>query len=201
MNKKVLIGTVIISIVLLVSILFLIESNKEQQRTDAQKFAREYEEVGDDNVFVYRTFDEIINTLEKGTGVVYLGFPECPWCHAYVKYLNEVAKEVGIEKIYYYNVLEDRNENNENYQKLLKILSGNLQYDEEGNEKIYVPNVSFHVEGKIIGNDYETSKDTHGLSNPSEYWTEDEVQSLKSTLTRYMKDVYKALNSCTECNI
>lgn len=200
MNKKYLLIVSVIILVLL-GALFFIGGNKEKKLSDGERFAQEYEGIEEDNVFVYRNIDEIINIMERGTGVVYLGFPECPWCHAYVKYLNEVAKEVGIEKIYYYNVLEDRTNNTENYQKLTKILKGHLQYDEEGNEKIYVPNVSFHIEGKIIGNDYETSKDTHGFKEPSDYWTEDEVKELKNTLTKYMKDVYKALNECTECNI
>ncbi len=200
MNKKYLLIVSVIILVLL-GALFFIGGNKGKKLSDGERFAQEYEGIEEDNVFVYRNIDEIINIMERGTGVVYLGFPECPWCHAYVKYLNEVAKEVGIEKIYYYNVLEDRTNNTENYQKLTKILKGHLQYDEEGNEKIYVPNVSFHIEGKIIGNDYETSKDTHGFKEPSDYWTEDEVKELKNTLTKYMKDVYKALNECTECNI
>ena len=200
MNKKYLLIVSVIILVLL-GALFFIGGNKEKKLSDGERFAQDYEGIEEDNVFVYRNIDEIINIMERGTGVVYLGFPECPWCHAYVKYLNEVAKEVGIEKIYYYNVLEDRTNNTENYQKLTKILKGHLQYDEEGNEKIYVPNVSFHIEGKIIGNDYETSKDTHGFKEPSDYWTEDEVKELKNTLTKYMKDVYKALNECTECNI
>lgn len=200
MNKKYLLIVSVIILVLL-GVLFFIGGNKEKKLSDGERFAQEYEGIEEDNVFVYRNIDEIINIMERGTGVVYLGFPECPWCHVYVKYLNEVAKEVGIEKIYYYNVLEDRTNNTENYQKLTEILKGHLQYDEEGNEKIYVPNVSFHIEGKIIGNDYETSKDTHGFKEPSDYWTEDEVKELKNTLTKYMKDVYKALNDCTECNI
>ena len=66
---------------------------EEVSSTDAEKFAQEYTEVGTDNVFVYRDMDEIIRILEHGTGVVYLGFPECPWCQRYVKYLNEVAKD------------------------------------------------------------------------------------------------------------
>ena len=54
-----------------------------------------------------------------------------------------------------------------------------------------MPNVSFHVKGEIIGNDYETSKDTHGLTEPAEYWTEEEVRELKETLAGYMEQVVK----------
>lgn len=199
MKKKNYIIIILLAI-LLGGILFLVFRDNEKEETDAEKFAKEYTVIDADNVFVYRDIEEIIKLLEHGTGVVYLGFPECPWCQSYVKYLNEVAKEVGIEKIYYYNILEDRSNNTENYQKVVDILKDYLQYDDEGNPRIYVPNVSFHVNGEIIGNDYETSKDTHGLENPDEYWTEEEVKELKNTLTGYMEQVYTASNMCTDCN-
>lgn len=168
--------------------------------SDAVKFSKEYTNVSEKNVFVYRDIDEIIKIMENGTGVVYLGFPECPWCQAYVKYLNEVAESVGINKIYYFNILNDRKNNTEKYQKIVELLKGHLQLNEEGNERIYVPNVSFHVKGKVIGNDYETSLDTHELSDPKEYWTDDEVKDLKKNLEKNMDEVYTALNSCTDCN-
>ena len=172
----------------------------KKEKTDSEKFKEEYSEVRSDNVFVYKDIDEIIKIMENGTGVVYLGFPECPWCQAYVKYLDEVASEVGIESIYYYNILEDRKNNTEGYQRLVEILGDYLQYDMEGNKRIYVPNVSFHIAGEIIGVDYETSLDTHDLSDPSEYWTDEEVENLKNTLTELMTKVYIKQTSCTECN-
>ena len=172
----------------------------KKEKTDSEKFKEEYSEVRSDNVFVYKDIDEIIKVMENGTGVVYLGFPECPWCQAYVKYLDEVAKEVGIESIYYYNIFEDRKNNTEGYQKIVSILGDYLQYDMEGNKRIYVPNVSFHIKGEIIGVDFETSLDTHDLKDPKEYWTDEEVEDLKNTLTELMERVYVAQTSCTECN-
>lgn len=191
----IIIGGILAALLLLV---LVVTNNKEE--TDAKKFAQEYTEVGEDNVFVYRTSEEVIKMLKRGTGVVYIGFPECPWCQTYAKYLNEVAKEVGVDKIYYYNILEDRTNNTEVYQEIVSLLEENLQYDDEGNARIYVPNVSFHVNGEIIGNDYETSKDTKGFENPSEYWTEEEVIELKNKLTTYMEEVYNSSNMCTTCN-
>lgn len=197
--KKFLLGAILIVIGLILLYFFFIRKD-DNKETDAQKFKNEYSKVSDDNPFVYRNIDQIINILEKGTGVVYLGFPECPWCQAYVKYLNETAKDANIEKIYYFNILEDRKNNTEKYQEIVSILGDNLQRDDEGNLKVFVPNVSFVVNGKIIGNDYETSLDTKGFEKPSDYWTEEEVSELENTLSGYMKEVYKALYSCTDCN-
>lgn len=176
------------------------DTKKPEISEDSKNFAKEYTNVTEDNVFVYRDVDEIIKIMEHGTGVVYLGYPECPWCQAYVKYLNEVAKKVGIEKIYYCNTKKVKEENMDKYHELISLLTGHLQYNDEGEEWIYVPNVSFHINGEIIGNDYETSKDTHNLKDPKEYWTEEEVAELKSTLTSYMDQVYTSLNMCTDCN-
>lgn len=201
MKKKLLI---VISAIIIIGggiLLYFVLNNKNNEN-DNVRFAKEYadSQVGEDNVFVYKNIDEIINILKYGTGVVYLGFPECPWCQAYVKYLNETAKDANIEKIYYFNILEDRKNNTEKYQEIVSILGDNLQRDDEGNLKVFVPNVSFVVNGKIIGNDYETSLDTKGFEKPSDYWTEEEVSELENTLSGYMKEVYKTLYSCTDCN-
>ena len=200
-KNKIILTLLAIVIVLVGVIIFLNikKKNEDNSITDAKKFSEEYK-ISEDNVFVYRNSDEILKIMKNGTGVVYLGFPECPWCSAYVVYLNEVAKENHLDKIYYYNILEDRKNNTEFYKEVIKLLSGNLQYDEEGNERLYVPNVSFHVKGKIIGNDYETSKDTHDLKDPKDYWTNEEISELKSTLTKYTKEVVDNLNTCTDCN-
>ena len=198
MKKKLLIIGGFVSVIVIGVILFFLLKNKNME--DNVRFAKEYGSVSEENVFVYKNADEIIKIMEHGTGVVYLGFPECPWCRAYVKYLNEVAIDVGIDEIYYHNILEDRTNNTEEYQKIVSILGDNLQYDKEGNHRIYVPNVSFHIDGEVVGNDYETSLDTHGLSSAIDYWTDEEVNDLKEKLTEYMEKVFKKLNSCSDCN-
>lgn len=166
--------------------------------SDSQKFAEEYTEVPEYNVFVYKGAEEIIKILEHGTGIVYLGFPECPWCQAYVPILSEVADIEGIDKIYYFNILNERKENTQNYQKMVSILSDYLQYDDEGNKRIYVPAIIAVIDGQIIGFDDESSYDTLGYDDPKDYWTEDRKENLKKRLTEMISEV--ADNKCSDCN-
>lgn len=170
----------------------------KKEINDAEKFAEEYNQVTEYNYFVYRNGTEIIKILENGTGVIYLGFPECPWCQAYVPIVNEVADIEGIEKIYYFNILEDRKANTETYKKIVQKIDKYLQYDEEGNKRIYVPAVIFVEKGEIIGFDDETSYDTKGYDNPQDYWTEEEKADLKKRLSGMMSRI--ADNQCTDCN-
>jgi thiol-disulfide isomerase/thioredoxin len=192
MKKKLLL------IIPLVLTFILVGCTKEEKEIDSEKFAKEYNTVTDDNYFVYRNIDEIIKILEHGTGVVYLGFPECPWCQAYVPMLNEVADIEGLEKIYYYNIYEDRKNNTDSYQKIVNIIGDYLQYDDEGNKRIYVPAIIVVSEGKIIGFDDETAYDTKGFEKPEEYWTKEEVSDLKKKLTTMISEVVD--NSCNDCN-
>ncbi len=168
------------------------------KKTDAVRFAKEYSQVEEDNVFVYKSIDEIISTFKTGTGVAYLGFPECPWCQSYVKYLNKVAKEEGLGEIYYFNIWEDRKNNTEKYQEIVSILKDNLLLDKEGNPRVYVPDITVVVDGKIVGHDNETSVVTKEDGTPIEYWTEERVSKLEAKLRDMLRKVTS--ESCTSCN-
>lgn len=192
--KKQYIVIILVTLVILSSLLFL-KINKKDSIEDNIRFKQEYNLVPEDNVFTYRNIDEIINILEKGTGIVYLGFPECKWCAQYVVYLNEVARQNGINKIYYFNIKEDRSNNTSKYQKIVSLLSENLVNDNEGNKRVFVPDVSFVIKGNIIGHDNESS---YGVSGePIDYWTTEKLENLKSKLKQLMLQVKQ--NECSSC--
>ncbi len=175
-------------------------NQKINSQTNAERFAAEYTQVEKDNPFVYESAEDIINIIEHGTGVVFLGFPECEWCQAYAGYLAAAAKDAGLDTIHYYNIQDDRTNNTETYQKLVSLLSGNLQYDENGNRRIYVPDTAFVIDGRIIANDLESSKDTAGETDPAAYWTEARVSALKTRLASYMKQIIDAGGCTDNCN-
>ena len=179
-DKKKIILIVFAFFVVMIAI-FLKAKKVEENKTDGEKFKEEYECLNEDhlsvsiskgNPIVYAEIEEIFDLLENKTGVIYFGFPECPWCRNAVPVLLEVAKEEGIDKVYYYNGYEDRDilsldENNqiitkkegtENYTKLLQLLDEHLSYYEVSNgevtvtsseKRLYFPTIVFVKEGKI----------------------------------------------------
>lgn len=172
-------------------------TESEPKETDASKFAKEYTEVGENNVFVYKTGKEIVEILENGTGIVYLGFPECQWCQAYIKMVDEVATDLEVKTIYYFNIKEDRANNTKVYQDIVKILDTNLEKNDEGNRRVYVPDITFVKNGEIIAHDNETST-ISGDITPTDYWTDEKVMSLKNKLRENMALV--VTESCESCN-
>lgn len=168
-NKQLI--RIIGAVVILAGALVWSLQQKEQTATlpDADRFATEYTKVADDHRFKYATDKEILDIFDGGTGVVYLGFPECPWCQAVTPILDEAAKAEGIDTINYLNVRQARTDNDATHQALMEHLSEYLNKDEDGNPRLYVPDISIVRNGEIIGR-YE-QESIEGVRTPDEYWT------------------------------
>ena len=171
-------------------------TNEPAESSDSERFSLEYPLVGNENIFVYKNSSETVSILANGTGIMFMGFKECPWCQLYVTFLHDVAREMGVKIIFYCDIREERQNNTENYQKIVGILSGMLQFDNEGHPRVYVPDLTIIDNGKIICRDFETSKDTLGYNNPQEYWTEERIDALKNKLREAMGELLKVCYIC-----
>jgi len=125
--------------------------------TDSAKFYTEYGSVPIENVFKYVTASEAIELLSSEQAIILFGFKECKWCQSYAPILNDYAKENNIDTIYYVDIKEDRANNTEEYKQLISILGKYLSADDDGNKRIFVPDVYFVQDGKIIGHNNDTS--------------------------------------------
>ena len=193
MNKKQNIILILFGTILIILGIIFIYDNK-----NSVKFKKEYIKASKNNKFVYKTEEEIINILEKVTGIIYFGFPECPWCQEYIKYLDDISNKSNIKEVYYLNIFEIRKNNTDEYKKIVNLLKDYLDKDENNNPRIFVPHVVAVKDGKIIDNDNETSMITESIST-KEYWTEDKVEALKNKLKIIFDKV--TLQICTDkCN-
>ena len=114
------------------------QESAQSNSADAEKFAKEYTKVGRDNRFIYATPEQVLSVLEKGSGLVFLGFPQCPWCQQLAPIVNEAAKAEQFNSIYYLDIRQARQDNDSTYQQLLEKLKDHLNKDEQGNPRITV---------------------------------------------------------------
>lgn len=217
---------ILYTLLILVGLLIITGCGKA---TDAIKFKQEYEElngktientkyeypsvsIDKNNVVKYSDASLVLDILNDGTGVIYFGYPTCPWCRNAVPVLLEAANEVGIDKIYYINMKEERDEikvkedgtlevvkeGSEGYKKLLKrldpILDDYTLEDIKGNKisadekRIYVPLVVFVRDGEIVGYHADT---VDSQTNPFEVLNKEQTNELMDIYINYM---HKVLN-------
>ena len=159
--------------------------------------------VSGDNVFYAVDAEHLFKFLEHGTGVLFLGYPECPWCQQYVAYLNAEAREAGIDKIVYYNTRVSRTEDPDSYAKLLSMLDERgkfTEYNDEGEERIFVPFLAVVEDGQITFSNNDTSHLDAREIEPVDYWTEDVLSSWKEKIAPELAQAKDAMDKCQECS-
>lgn len=122
---------------------------------------------GVEHVYVKAGYEEVIEALTTAPGghVIFFAFDtrqyECPYCLACVPLLNEVARELGIEKILYFDVYAMRKERTAEYVLLLGYLDGQVGdlLERNGRKEIVVPDVYVVKDGEILGHHIATIKD------------------------------------------
>ena len=212
MKKNIIFKSLVLIVILLITFLTLNSKEVNKFKKDYEKLNNKTNENGkkyknikisNDNPIVYASYKEIFNVLDN-TGVIYFGFPECPWCRNAVPVLLDAAQETGIDKIYYMNNLKDRDiktlkegniitekEGTKNYNKLLKRLDGKVSVynglNDENIKRLYFPTVIVVKNGKIV--DYiEGTVDTQ--KDPYKPLSKKEEKELKE---KYIKAINKTL--------
>lgn len=229
LEKKLYILLPILCVIAAAISYFVVVNNDNNE--DALKFKEEYEklnnttaysdkkyselEISENNPIKYSNYAEIIDIIEKGTGIIYLGFPECPWCRSALPILFDVAQDNKINKIYYLNIKNERDslvvedgklvyelddngnekKGTEGYFKLLEALDEYLteytisfedEIYETGEKRIYAPTVIFVKAGKVLGLHVST---VESQKSGFDKMTEEQKEELYSIYEEYILEM------------
>lgn len=88
------------------------------QSSDAARFKAAYSRVANDNRFVFASAGEVLEKFESGSGLIFLGFQQCPWCQQLAPIVDTAAKAEGLDKIYYLDIRHARETNDDTYKKI-----------------------------------------------------------------------------------
>lgn len=164
-------------------------ATEQQAQTDSERFKREYPETPDENRFVYASSEQVIEILEDGSGLIFLGFPECPWCQVITPILDKAAQAEGLDEIHYFNIREARANNDPIYQQLIEELEEYLRTDEDGAPRIYVPDISAVRNGEIVGHFLQETAAGSEQATPETYWTNERSEQAIDQLEEMIRKV------------
>lgn len=145
----------------------------EKVRRGDEAFRQQYSGVAEDYRFQPVTPERARELFERGDGLIFLGFKECPWCQKLAPIVDEAAKAEGLAAIYYLDIRTARQEQNELYQAIVEKLKPHLRKDEQGNPRVYVPDVSALRGGDIVGHFLQETTADGEAATPDSYWTEE----------------------------
>lgn len=227
MKTEIKIITMVVAFLILSFIIYSVASpktNNNNDISDSKKFIVEYEalngelndeekayptiSISKESPIEYIEIEEVIDIIKNKTGIIYLGYPECPWCRTLVNALMKQVENMGIEKVYYYNPEEIRDEivldslgnkiinkeGTEEYKELVSILDDYLWsyngINDASIKRLYVPAVVFVKDGTIVG--VHTSTITSQKDPYIELDNEQKIE-LYSILEKNINQVYNVL--------
>ena len=143
------------------------------QPSDAARFKAAYSRVANDNRFVFASPGEVLEKFESGSGLIFLGFQQCPWCQQLAPIVDDAAKVEGLDKIYYLDIRHARETNDATYKKLVEKLKPHLRTDQNGQPRVYVPDVTALKEGHVVGHFLQETTVDGEKATADTYWTEE----------------------------
>lgn len=233
-KQNLIISGVVGVIVVILSVFLIIKLTGNKSESDANKFKNEYEvlngeknssdkeykklSIEENNPIKYATYDELLDLIENKTGIIYLGFPECPWCRSSLPVLLEAAKDNKIDTIYYMNMKNERDsyivkdgkityaidqdgkeiKGTKGYFKLLDaldehldeyVITSNDKEYEVGEKRIFAPSIIFVREGEVLNIQVST---VDGHIDPYEPLTKKQYQELYNIYNDSINDIYSS---------
>lgn len=231
-DRKMFLGILLLLLVFMLMIGILAFKDKKEENivnTDAISFKNEYEALNNvvrekdgktikeisidaNNPVDILTEEEAITLLESGTGVLYFGFPECPWCRNMLPVLLQTLNNMSIDRLYYLNIgsirdtlslgeknkVEIKEEGTKGYYRILELLDSVLDpyylTSEDGKQidtkekRLMAPTVVFVKEGKVVDIHVGTVE-----SQKSGYddLTQEQQEELSSRFMELIRKVYE----------
>jgi len=170
-------------------------------------------EIEDDHYFYSVTMYEALQLLddESFNGIIYFGFPACPWCQAVLPAMHEAALETNTD-IFYVSRRHDLREGEWLYwdEQMAWWLDEQIEMrwiylDEDGEEvtevtdqphrpNIFVPQI-IHLRGGMVVNDHEGTFEGHDMVEEDDdrhlpELTEEEYEALLDTYITIFSGVH-----------
>lgn len=163
--------------------LFVVLGNLEYQKDvlDSERFSQEFNLVPQKNVFEYVNSQEAYMLTTGKDAIILFGFSKNEWVNYYAKIVNEVAIETGIEKIAYYDFLDDRIQNNGTYEAIVEHLKDYLTFNDLGETNLNAPTLVIIKNYEVTYFNSDTSY-IKGNINPKTYWSAFQQTVTKSEL-------------------
>lgn len=188
-NKWQMVIYFILFVILIGAFIYLGTLDYDESLPDNEQFAEDFSLVSEDNVFKYVNATDALMVANGTKGIVLFG-TQNEWVNYYANIVNKVAKEVGIDTIYYYDFVSNRQDNNGTYETIVEKLSDYVTYNDYGVAEIYAPSLLVVSGDEVLLFDTETAF-VRGDIAPSEYWNSfnesAKMQELRNVFTKYLE--------------
>ena len=130
---------IILFFVLLAGFIYFGNKEYKSNDNDNEKFSSEHSGANQNNVFKYINVKQAYNLVRNDDCLLFLGMSNNENVTYYANVLDDVAKELGISNINYYDIEDDRQNRNATYESIINYFKDYITYTDDDNIDLHVP--------------------------------------------------------------
>lgn len=169
-NKKIIRKIIygILFLVMTLSFIYLSEKYADNSKDKVFIITDYYKDIKSSKYEVING-SKMISLLKKGKHLIFIGNKNSEHSTKYIKELNIIVESLNIDKVYYYDIVNDKSQKNSNYYEIKDLLKGYLITTDSSQNNLLAPSFYIINEGTVKYYNIETSamKNTDKLET---YW-------------------------------
>lgn len=132
---------------------------------------------------------ELISLLKKGKHLIVIGNKDSDYSEKYMEEINAIVTELEIDKIYYYDLINDKVQGNSNYYEIVELLDGYLVTTDTSRKNLFAPSFYIIDNGKVKYYNVEAiaMKNTDTVQT---YWDQEKEFSFNYEVTDAINKYY-----------
>ena len=132
---------------------------------------------------------KMISLLRNGKNIIFIGSSSSIYSQKYIEEIDEVFNKLKIDKVYYYDLNNDKYQKNSNYYEIKELLKGYLVTTDDSDTNLLAPSLYIIDNGKVLYYNIETSamKNNETIEN---YWSEEQEFIFQGEITNAINKYY-----------
>lgn len=132
---------------------------------------------------------KVKSLLKEGKSIIILGNSESKYSEKYISLIEETIESIILDKVYYYDLRNDKQQQNSNYYDIRDALSGNLVTTDLGENNLLAPSLYIIDNGEVKYYNIESAavKNTDSIED---YWTYEKEQNFKNEIYTAIEQYY-----------
>lgn len=132
---------------------------------------------------------KLISLLQEGKSIIFIGSSTLEAAIKYIEELDPIIRKTGVDKIYYYDINNDKAQKNSNYYEIRELLKGSLITTDGSENNLLAPSLYIVDNGKVKYYNIETVaiKNTDKIED---YWTQEKESAFISEVTTAINKYY-----------
>lgn len=151
--------------------------------------------ISEENPINYVDLQELINIINSDEeAYIYMSSADCPYCRATIETLLQVVQDLGVEKLYYYDLSKgitlDSVDGEEKVQEITNILieKGLVTRKEDGSNSWRIPLVAKTKSGEVLAKTIGTGVVYNEEQSKYSELTEEQIQEVYNEYYELLKD-------------